>query len=292
MRKEINIRDIVVEEVQKQMKHFINENYQIINEKWSISDDVQNAMEKILSDVKNAMYRNGECTTLLKRQLYLYRGTIDNYILLRNYNITLYYYVYNCSNEQYCNYVYNEADHIDGFVEETNELYLTLYMVNNEWNEELSEKNVVHELEHILQASNSKLNNKKYKVLMNACYNFANDILQHQGCHNQYEITLAKLFYYTNSHEQDAFLQEYARKLEYNAGCLFTKDSEMHKILNNLKGYYSEFINNKDAFKETIKDYRSFGYTFGTMSKMFSRQIQRLEKKMQKVEIKFRSKLI
>lgn len=291
MRKEINIRDIVVEEVQKQMKHFINENYQIINEKWSISDDVQNAMEKLLNDIEDSLFKSAECATIIKNQIYLYKGTISNYIIFDK-SLTLYYYVYNCSDEQYCNSVYNNGYHIDGFVEEKNELYLTLYMVNNQWNENYSEKNVVHEIEHILQSSYGMLNNKRYESLMDGCYNLADAILQNKVKNNEYDRILAKLFYYTNSHEQDAFLQEYARELGHNAGCLFTRDSELHKILNNLKNYYTQFVNNKDEFKESIKRFRVYGYTFGTTSKMFSKQIQRLEKKMQKVEIKFRSKLI
>ena len=286
MRKENNIKDIIVEEVIKQMKNFCNENIRLITEKWSISDEVQDAKEQLLNYLKEIVH-SGECTTVIKGQLYFYKGTIKNYKIL-NKVINLNYYLYDCINEEICNYVYNEGYHVDGLDEKTNELNITLYMIQGKWKELYCEKNTVHELEHILQIRFGEQNNDKYERLTNYCYDLANKILMETNRHSIYEVMLAKLFYYSNSHEQDAFIQEYAIELKYNLNRLYTKNTELHLILKMMKDYYNRFLNEKSAFSIAVKDYQIYGYTYNSMSKMFSRQINRLEKKMKRVENNFR----
>lgn len=287
--KESNIKHITIEEVQKTMKNFVNENVRLINEKWSISDDVQNATEKVLRDIHNSLY-NSDCTTVIKKQLYFYQGTVNNYKLF-NKTITLNYYVYECINNEICHQVYNEGYHIDGFDEDCSTLNLTLYMVQDHWKELYCEKNVAHELEHILQIGYGEANNEKYERLTNGCYNHASEVIMNQTQYNKFDIMLAKLFYYCNPHEQDAFIQEYAIELKHNLEVLLNNNSELHTILRNLKNYYFQFANNKSLFNNSVNSYRIYGYTYNSMNKMFSKHIQRLEKKMKNVEKNYKGRI-
>lgn len=283
------LKNVITEEIQKHMKNFVNENIRLINEKWSISDDVQNASEKVLTDIHDALYKS-KCTTVIKKQLYFYSGVINNYKLF-NKTIDLYFYVYECLNNEICQQVCNEGYHIDGFEEENNSLNLTLYMIQGTWNELYCEKNVVHELEHVLQIGYGEMNNDKYERLTNDCYHYASKVITNKERYDKFDIMLAKLFYYCNTHEQDAFIQEYAIELRHNLGLLFTEGTELHTILKNLKEYYSQFITDKFSFNKAVNNYRIYGYTYSTMTKMFSRRIQRLEKKMKNVEKNFKVRI-
>ena len=136
------------EKVKKIVSQKINESIELITEKWSISDEVDIFSEKmlkdILLDIPNA------------KQEFIDDGLLFVSNIIKNYSICeqsfeLNYYIYNCSNEKLCDFVYKEAMNLNGYEEDKKVLHLTLYMINNIWKMEYCEKNVSHEIEHILQ---------------------------------------------------------------------------------------------------------------------------------------------
>lgn len=282
--------EILKEHIKKEIKKLISENTILITEKWSICDKVQDGVDNVLKTIYQNVF-NSDCDTIIDKQLYLFQGRVINYNLFDEL-ITINYFVYNCSNKEYCNYVYENGYELNGYIESEKCLNLTLYMVNNQWEERLCENNVVHELEHILQIKYGQTNNKNYSSLMKGCYNFANSILQERNLHNQFEVCLAILFYYCNSHEQDAFIQEYARELKKNSQILITKDCEIYKILKLTENNYNFFVNNENKFISAVKAYKIFGYNISTMKTMFSKQINRFKKKIKNVEKNFKNTII
>lgn len=276
--------------VRNEVRKLISENTKLITEKWSICDKVQDGVENVLNTIYQTVF-DGDCDCIIERQLYLYQGTIKNFNLFDDL-ITINYFVYNCSNKEYCDYIYEQGYELNGYIESEKILNITLYMINSKWNENICENNVVHELEHILQIKYGKMNNKNYSSLMKGCYNLANSILQDKSKHSQYEVCLALLFYYCNSHEQDAFIQEYARDLKKNPKEMLMQTNEIHKILNLVENNYKFFIDNENNFSNAIKAYRIFGYNTNSMKVMFSKQIDRFKKKIKNVEKNFQNTLI
>lgn len=54
---------------------------------------------------------------------------------------------------------------------------------------------------------------------------------------------------------------------------------------------YSRFITDKFSFNKDVNNYRICGYTYNTMVKMFSKRIQRLEKKMKNIKKNFKVRI-
>ena len=280
----------VAKYIKKTVKSLINENIKLINEKWSISEEVDELFEKLINDIqKDVLNANIE---KIDDGLLFYSNEITNYIIL-NRNIKINYYIYNCASDTICDFIYNEAEKLNGFQEDENILNITLYMVKGVWRNDYNERNIIHELEHILQINYGFTKNKNYKKLMDNAYNYANFVLRNQQQYSRIELIVAWLVYYSNSHEQDAFIQEYARELKRNLSILYTKKSETHKILRKYEEYCEYFENYKDTpyIINSVKQYKLFGYNFSNFEKMITKQLMRFKRKMKNVEKNFNNEI-
>lgn len=272
-----------------EFRETINNNICLLTEKWSISDEVENEYDRLIStlysDIKNCSVET------IEKGLLFYSNTIHNYkVLDRVFDIN--YFIYNCSTDNLCDFVYNEAENLNGFQEDENILNITLYMINNIFVEKYCEKIICHEMEHIIQINYGYKNNSKYKKLMNNAYDYANNVIRQENGFNKYDKLIAWLIYYSNSHEQDAFMQEYAKELKRSPSILFTKKSETHNILYFYSRYCNEFLSNIDdkAINKAISNYKIYGYNITNFKMMATKQLNRFKKKMNNIEKNFKLK--
>ena len=124
---------------------------------------------------------------------------------------------------------------------------------------------------------------------MSPAYDQANEVLRSETGYSKIEKALAWLIYYSNSHEQDAFMQEYARELRKNPSILFSKKSSTHDILNRYAYYTKYFLDNmenKDILN-AIKLYKIYGYNISNIKMMCTKQLNRFKRKMNNIEKNF-----
>lgn len=257
----------------------LEENLTLITEKWSICDEVDEYYDKILEDIRKDIINSH--IEKLDNGLVVYMNEIGHYKILQQ-TFTINYYIYNCANSYICDFIYNEGASLNGYQEDEKILNITLYMINN---------NLSREIEHIIQINYGFTKNANYKKLMTPTYDQANEVLRSENGYNEIEKALAWLIYYSNSHEQDAFMQEYAKELRKNPSLMITKKSYTHVILNNYiyyANYFLDNINNKNVLN-AIKLYRIYGFNTSNMKMMCTKQLNRFKRKMNNVEKNFKN---
>lgn len=271
-----------------ELHNIIKNNTKLITEKWSISDDADFYTDKVLDDIFNDLKNSSN--EFIDKGINALVGSINNYAIL-NKTITINYVIYNCLDDYVCDFLYNEAEKQNGFEEKENTLYITLYMVNYKWRKAYCERNLVHEIEHIVQINYGFDNNVNYKNLTDKAYEHASDVLNHENGYNKADKLIAKLFYYSNSHEQDAFMQEYAKDIKRNITILRTKKSETHNILSLYSNICDYFLNHKNdsSIKNAIQQYRIFGYNMNNFELMATKQLNRFKRKMNNIEKNFKT---
>lgn len=271
-----------------ELHNIIKNNTKLITEKWSISDDADFYTDKVLDDIFNDLKNSSN--EFIDKGINALVGSINNYAIL-NKTITINYVIYNCLDDYVCDFLYNEAEKQNGFEEKENTLYITLYMVNYKWRKDYCERNLVHEIEHIIQINYGFDNNVNYKKLTDRAYEHASDVLNQENGYGKADKLIAKLFYYSNSHEQDAFMQEYAKDIKRNITILKTKKSETHKILSLYSDICNYFLNHKNdsSIKNAIQQYRIFGYNMNNFELMATKQLNRFKRKMNNIEKNFKT---
>lgn len=272
----------ITNDVLHRFKKLLQERAELITEKWSISEDVIDASDKLLHDIKkqliNFTFQN--CTNGID----LGQGLIKNYNLFKE-NISIQVYVYNCSSIELAKFAYDKLANLNGFIAERNELNLTLYLVNWDYVNGLN-NSVSHEIEHLCQINLGKTKNIKYTELMNQMYHQAVGIMSHSNHYSQEVLHIAQLIYYGNPHEQDAFIQEFAREVYKNPFATNNKSSEIYLILNNYKRYVDTYSQNKNTiqYKNALKIFRTSGVTERNFDIMINKALHRLERKIKNVE--------
>lgn len=272
----------ITNDVLHRFKKLLQERAELITEKWSISEDVIDASDKLLHDIKkqliNFTFQN--CANGID----LGQGLIKNYNLFKE-NISIQVYVYNCSSVELAKFAYDKLANLNGFIAERNELNLTLYLVNWDYVNGLN-NSVSHEIEHLYQMHLGKTKNVNYTELMNQMYHQAVEIMSHSNHYSQEVLHIAQLIYYGNPHEQDAFIQEFAREVYKNPFATNNKSSEIYLILNNYKRYIDTYIQNKNTiqYKNALKIFRASGVTERNFDVMINKALRRLERKIKNVE--------
>lgn len=273
----------IKEIVKKQISKVINENIRIINEKWSYSDVVDDNAVSLMRFI-NQNLNNGERELLCDGVSFCIMENIQYNIFGRD--IILNCYVYECANMGVYKFVYDNCEQMNGFQEEENILTLTLYKIGVKWADDVCEQNISHELMHVLQICYGVKNNPKYKSLVDTAYNKANEILRSDYGYSSIDKLVAKTMYYCNSHEQDAFIQEYGKALKSHPSLLVTKRSEIYDILAELSKnieYITEHISDNTVIN-AIKMYQLYGYNIKNFQLMMNKQFKRFQKKIANVE--------
>lgn len=273
----------IVQKVRKQINNSIVKNRAILDEQWSHSDEVERECDTLFEHLQSCFYKY-ECERIT-RNVVLFIGEIEEYKLF-NTSVKINFYVYNTNNIEIVNYLYNGgAYYVNGYEEDKRTLTITLYAINNVLQQELTKKTIVHELEHIMQIAYSLKNNVNYKKLTSDIYDIANNVIRNQESYSQADCIIAYLIYYANSHEQDAFIQEYYQELKSNRFLQVLNNSETHNILNTYQEYYMLLLNNPTKVKLNI--YKFYGVTYNNLTKYVGRQLDRFKRKMKNVEKNF-----
>lgn len=274
--------------IKKEFQNILTENCKILTEKWSISDEVEEYYEKILNDITLDIPNSD--TEKIDNGIVFHTNVLENYHILEQ-TLQINYFIYNCSDIYLCDFVYDNGEKLNGYEENEKRLNITLYMVNGKWVEKYCEKNIFHEVEHILQINYGFKNNPNYTKLMSSSYDMANLILRSDNGYTKIDKAIAWVIYYSNSHEQDAFMQEYARELRRNPSLIMSKSSEIHQILR-IYSYYAEYIlDNIENIKvkNAIKRYKIYGYNVTNFKMMCTKQLNRFKKKMSNIEKNFKN---
>lgn len=283
----IDLKEII----RKELITFLNESANTITEKWSISDNIENNMDIVYDTISKDLGKASHIN--ITDDIIAYYNEVE-LTIFDNKKVTLYYVCYNCRTDESCCMAYNHLEKQNGYEENENYLILTIYLVNGEIIENYSNANIKHELEHILQSIKGKENNPRYKELMNSAYHYASKVikskLDNEDVYTNDDYILARLIYYSNSHEQDAFINEYHNELKRNVLLMRMKNSNTHRILKEYKEdikYFKNSLNDKNLLY-ALNRYRIFGYTKKNFQIMLDKQVKRFEKKMNNVEKHFK----
>lgn len=263
------------------------EKQKLILEKWSISDKVDDAVDEIFSTVTKT--RSYSDIQKLDKDVYMYINNVSMKIF--DMNFQLWYYIYSCHNREVCDFIYHNAENMNAYIEKENKLVITLYDVLGKYVTEYNTKNIVHEVEHMLQIHYGMKHNPNYIKLMDKAYDFASDVKYNMENHNNEEILIANLIYYSNSHEQDAFINEYYNEIKFNFGKYLIKQTETDQIFYNFQYYVDRFFKEIDTnidLQKALSEYKQFGYNQNNFSIMIKKQLHRFEKKMNNVRKHFK----
>lgn len=279
----------LITEIHKHINQLIQKNKELIFERWSYSSQMDDMMDYVYTQLSNDLPNSK--TRKIDNGIWLKTNVIDNLSIFGVNDVTFEYYVYVCENDEMCEYVINNCYSMNNFNEMNNELAITFYTVNYQIVEEPSNKNLSHELEHILQISQGRKNNTNYSSLMDGAYNLASQIISDETDINIYDETIAWLMYYSNPHEQDSFMNEYYQDLRCHRQFLNSNDSETHLRYYDYVDKYNFFINNmnKTDLLTAVKKYKLYGYTIGNINLMCQKGIKRFKKKMNNIEKHFKT---
>lgn len=262
---------------------------ELLLEKWSRSDDI----DKFIEDVYDAITKTIPSSekTKLDDGIDLYCGNCSCRFLDEEINIE--YYIYNTSDNEKAHFAITNLERMNGYDFSTNEMILTLYLVNGVPFEPTTTRNIAHEAEHLLQITYAKRNNKNYVKLNGDEYEYASEIIHGDIPSNETQKKIAMLFYYCNPHEQDSFINEYYEALKFRKQFMEDKDSDIHRLLFSMKHLYEwcKANLNNEEFSEAIDKYAVFGYSKKTFMVMVEKGIKRFGKKMRNIEKHFKERV-
>jgi len=270
-------------------REHLNECESLITERWSYSDDMDNAIDHVYDIVTSCIRTGNIKLNKIDYGVGLYSGS-SKISLFGIDDITLNFYLYECPDDEVCRYIISNAFSENDYDEDKKVLTITVFTVLGSLIEEVSNKNVSHELEHILQISKGHSGNAKYDSLMNSAYRAASEIIYSKGNNNNdFDVIVAWLIYYSNPHEQDSFMNEYYQDLRSMRQLIQNKNSETHR---RYYDYYKKcdivkkYQSNQD-FLNILQKYRIYGYTLRNFNIMIDKGIKRFAKKMKNVEKHF-----
>lgn len=259
----------------------------LITERWSVSEEVDNAVEMIYNIIKNNMFKTKKGKQIFPN---LYKNEDSADIVLFGHNIKLMYYIYNLTHDSAAFYI-PKLNMINNFSETKQTLTISVLATN--WNlaEDYTYTNISHELEHALQFYKNKNTNPEFKTLTDDAYKFSASIADSPNLNNCQKC-LANIFYYSNYREQDAFVTEYYNEVKYNRDLLLNlRDSEIiHRFL-----YYKasiEYFQKKlstTQMQNAIQQYERFGYNEKNIKLMIQKAYPRFMKKLNNIEKHFKN---
>lgn len=261
---------------------------QVITERWSHSEEIDAAAESIYEKIRQTI-RGAQEHEIIKHELYLRTG--ETSMTLFGRKITLNYYVYIAYGEESLTLAINSGASLNGISDDETAMYVTVYTLRGEVIEKISNRNVYHEAEHMLQISMGQKNNPSYRSLVKNCYRRVKDVLGNQDEHTQTEVNIAWLYYYSDPHEQDAMMNEYYSDLAIMRQVIGTQKTPTQEVLDNyqrLAQWFERHQNTADVSKEA-ETYRRLGMQSDSFLLMVRKGLRRFEKKMRNVEKHFAS---
>lgn len=271
------------------LKEEIQNNSKLLTERWSYSDKIDQHMDYIYDIVSEGIKSSSDEIHRLDYGIGLRKGKINDIKIFGIENITLFYYIYESANINQSEFIIKNAYSLNGYDEDNKILYLTLYTINGQLVEQPSNKNVSHELEHLLQISLGSKHNPRYSKLTDAAYKYASEIISNGNTDNP-DTLAAWLVYYSNPHEQDAFINEYYQDLRSNTQFINDENSETHIRLIDYQSKINKFNSLSNGQQSNIlSNFKLYGYTPKNFSIMLMKSIKRFKRKINNVEKHFKN---
>lgn len=262
---------------------------EVLYEKWSHSEELDDAMEKVYDAIAETSGHN-EVKTIIPQKLSMRRGKTD--VELFGMPIHLEYFMYVATDDETAEYVLQNGYEKNGLSEDEKTLYITIYTVNGEVLEGPSNKNIGHELEHLLQISKSKVHNPHYTKLMDMAYEQASRILSGDKKSTKIERNIAWLYYFSNPREQDAFANEYYYELCSMSSFLGDNGAEAIVRLEKYKFLLDWYFENKEdkEVQAAVNAYTINGMPRKNFEKMIRSGLLRYQRKLGNIQKHFREK--
>ena len=269
------------------IEHGFSFNHNFINEKWSRSEEIDQAVEDVYNAIEQKMQQIKPQD--LDKYTELYLGTCKCNIF--DIDVWINFAAYNSINDDYTRKAIETRDVVNSFDEDRNIIFVTIYMSNGNVYDPLSTKNITHEVEHLFQSVMSKKDGKVYHNMATDEYNYAREIMDKVSDDDETKFMIAWLFYISNTHEQDALINEYYEDLKYRNQFIFDKDSQTHWILSRYKIFVTWLKNlNNEELEQMLLPYRKFGYNRNVFLKMVQNGCKRFERKMKNIEKHFQDR--
>lgn len=268
----------------------LDECTQYLFERWSHSDEIDSSVELIYKTIEETV-ADAEKTVIDSKALYVLQNSVC--IELFGMDILLTYHMFVGNSYDVINFLVGNSAGENNFSEDTNELVVTIYTIDGNLVESVSNPNLYHEVEHVSQISKGKERNANYKEFMDNAYKIASSIISDAGKYSEAEEKVAWLYYYSNPHEQDAFVNEYYYNLSHMKEFLIGETNPTRKILKEyekLVGWYDENKNGEDVV-EAVLEYRKTGMPKKNFEAMIHKGLKRFKKKMANVEKHFKYKV-
>lgn len=263
----------------------LKEEEHFLFEKWSHYEDLDNAVNYIYNEIAKVLpYIKSK--PVIENQIYYRDGETKISVFGLEMNLIFRFYI--ATNNAFINTMVRHCYSKNGISDDEKTMTLTIYSVNGSLLEPLSNKTVSHELKHVLQISLGMNNNVNYNSLGDLAFEHASDVLDNPAS-NDTEINIATLYYYSNEHEQDSFMEEYYKDLCDMKQAIWNKNSETHALLNHYKDLMDWYYNNKNK-PETISvvsSYRIHGMPKRNFETMINNGYKRFIRKMNNIEKNF-----
>lgn len=273
-------------DIENILREALQEQEEYLFETWSHSDEIDDALEEVYDTVSKTIHLSDN-KVIVKNKLSLRIGETE--ITLFGLNLKLFYFVYIAKDDATADYAIRECYEKNGIDENNQTLIITVYTVNGELLEPISNKRISHELEHLLQISKGKKNNRNFQNLMDLAYEKANNVISNSDRYNNIDLNIAWLYYYSNPHEQDSFVNEYYFDLCWMKEHYIDKNNETRKRLSFYEAKIEWYNENKTKPEviNAVQQYRTIGMPKKNFEVMIKKGLQRFERKIKNVEKHF-----
>lgn len=223
---------------------------------------------------------------VIKNQIYYRDGQTKITIFGREMNLIFRLYI--ATNDKFIDTMLNHCYSKNGISNDEKTIILTIYTVNGDLLEPITNKTVSHELKHILQISLGMNNNINYSSLGDLAFEHSSDVLEKDDS-TETERIIATLYYYSNEHEQDAFMEEYYKDLCNMSQSIEDKDSETHDRMRQFKSLIDWYYENKEKpdVVSAVASYRIHGMPKRNFETMINNGYKRFLRKMNNIEKHF-----
>lgn len=264
----------------------LDECTQYLFERWSHSDEIDKAVEKVYDAIADTS-ADADIHTVQNGKIELRVGSAKTELF--GMDVTVSYYMYVAKDDESANFAMTRCYSENNFSEMNNELVVTIYTINGELLERVSNTNIYHEVEHVFQIAKGRTNNKNYEEFMDGSYERASNIRKGFLPSTWQGKNIAWLYYLSNPHEQDAFMNEYYYSLSHMRKNKYKVSSETEQVFRKYEDLVMWYNENKDdeTVRKEVSMYRSTGMPKRNFDTMVSKGLKRFKRKMKNVEKHF-----
>ena len=279
---------ILKEAIRRQICTMLEQSEQILLEKWSRSEEIDNGINAIYDTIRST-YATLPVTGGGKNVGWIKRHGIVPMSMFGE-DITLDYTLYNCKDEQAFADALAQSIEINQFSEGSKTLEIPIFSISGNVPYEPTQRVLNHEVEHVFQFVMAKKNNLDAENaildISPKAYDAAVAVIDN-GMEGDAAL-LAWLIYYSDRHEQDALMNEYFSEMRHrmHGG---KADREIKHRERDYNSKANEFKSrfNTESLQNAMKSYLIYGYTPNVFYTMVDKGYKRFVRKMKNIEKHF-----